>query len=101
MDSPARRRGIEEGAWSKAEDVIQFMLGRMERGLSRVTKAGKLAGIAFVGKLVWGYTSTAGEMGKRRWKAGLEKRTAGAKKGNHDSGCEKVPLFGILPPIFA
>ena len=37
----------------------------MERKQSKVTIAGKLAGIAFVGKLVWGYTPTAGEMGRR------------------------------------
>ena len=36
----------------------------MDRKQSRVTIMGKLAGIAFMGKLLWGYSPSAGEVGR-------------------------------------
>ncbi|XP_078503203.1 uncharacterized protein LOC144761851 [Lissotriton helveticus] len=51
--------------WRREEQVVQFMLGLMDRGLARVTIAGKLAGVAFMGKLWWGYAPSAGELGGR------------------------------------
>ncbi|XP_078502881.1 integrase/recombinase xerD homolog [Lissotriton helveticus] len=62
---------LESGAgwrapgWRRSEDVVQFILHLIDRGLTRVTIAGKLAGIAFMGKLLWGYSPSAGEVGKR------------------------------------
>ncbi|KAJ1131464.1 hypothetical protein NDU88_009801 [Pleurodeles waltl] len=50
--------------WDKVEDVVQFILGLIQKGQSRVTNSGKLAGIAFMGKLLWGYAPTAGDLGK-------------------------------------
>ena len=64
-DSGAVKREVEEGLWRRSEDVIQFILKLIEKGQSRVTIAGKLAAIAFVGKLIWGYAPTAGEMSRR------------------------------------
>ncbi|XP_078515088.1 uncharacterized protein LOC144773887 [Lissotriton helveticus] len=58
---------LESGAgwrapgWRRSEDVVQFILHLIDRGLTRVTIAGKLAGIAFMGKLLWGYSPSAGE----------------------------------------
>lgn len=52
-------------AWRRVEDVVQFIMDLIEKGLTRVTIAGKLAGIAFWGKLLWGYQPSAGELGRR------------------------------------
>ena len=65
LDSGARRRSIEEGLWQRTEDVVQFILSLIDRRQSRVTITGKLAGIAFMGKLFWGYPPSAGEIGRR------------------------------------
>ena len=65
LESGARRRSVEEGLWQRTEDVVQFILGLIDRRQSRVTITGKLAGIAFVGKLLWGYAPSAGEVGRR------------------------------------
>lgn len=51
------------GSWGREEHVVQFILAMIDRGLSRVTIAGKLSAIAFMGKLWWGYVPFAGELG--------------------------------------
>lgn len=62
LGSEARRRTSIE---SRQEDVIEFILSLIEKGLTKVTIAGKLADIAFMGKLFWGYAQSAGELGSR------------------------------------
>ena len=46
-----RRLDDAAGLSSHREDVINFLLGEIEKGLSSVSIAGMLAGISFYGKL--------------------------------------------------
>ncbi|XP_069057794.1 integrase/recombinase xerD homolog [Pleurodeles waltl] len=62
LGSGARRRARQEEV---VEDVIQFIMDLIGKGQSRVTISGKLSAIGFVGKLLWGYPPSAGELGTR------------------------------------
>ena len=72
VQSGAKRRGNDE-LWRRTEDVVQFLLDLMDRGFSRVTIAGKLAGIAFMGKLCGGMLRKPANWGGECWKTGLVK----------------------------
>ncbi|XP_069092659.1 integrase/recombinase xerD homolog [Pleurodeles waltl] len=62
LGSRARRRVRQEEV---VEDVVQFIMGLIEKGQTRVTIAGKLAALGFMGKLLWGYLPSAGELGQK------------------------------------
>ena len=64
LESGAQQRGTDED-WKKTKDAVEFILSLSEWGLSGVTIAGKLAGVALVGKMLWGYAPGAGELGRR------------------------------------
>ena len=65
---------------------MRLMLILMEKKPVESDNSGEIAGIAFVGKLVWGYTPTAGETGRRMWKVGHMKQAEGARTEGHYSG---------------
>ncbi|KAJ1130104.1 hypothetical protein NDU88_008460 [Pleurodeles waltl] len=66
----AWREFIQSGACHREdkrdrfEDVVHFIMELVERRQSRITISGTLAGIAFIGKLLWAYSPSAGELGQ-------------------------------------
>ncbi|KAJ1150873.1 hypothetical protein NDU88_003660 [Pleurodeles waltl] len=91
LESGARRRRRVQ---DRIEDVITYMLDMIDKRLSKVSMAGKLAGIAFMGKLLWGYAPSAGEFGQRLLEGWARERGGRAR--------ERRPIsLDLLRPIMA
>ena len=82
---------LEDGR-QRSEDGVQFIINIIDKGWSRVTNPGKLVGITFGGKLVWGYAPTAGDLGKWILEGWVRDVGSGGGNGSHCIGLCCVEL---------
>ncbi|KAJ1159912.1 hypothetical protein NDU88_000416 [Pleurodeles waltl] len=80
-------------------DVVHFIMCPIDRGLSALTIAGKLSGVAFYGKLLWGYKTTLGELGIQILEGWARERGAGIQERHPIMWGILKEVIGVLPQV--